>query len=318
MRRSPFRAGFTLIELLVVIAIIAILIGLLLPAVQKVREAAARMSCTNNLKQLALAGHSYESSNMALPKGASTNGTGPITMLLPYLEQEAIFKGYSQVGAPNWWNGGINRPGSTGSLNVPRPPGRYGAEGEIKSLQCPSAYAPTAYKTVVMAHNYGSPGIDYPSGGPFGHVFSGAPGAIVLGRSSYVGVAGDWRYGGGYQGIFYYNRPLTIVGISDGSSNTLMFGEYNPGLSPFTSDPILGGGPTTAAWGANSLYTAFGVASDKDSWGVFGSRHTNVINFAFGDGSVRALFNPTRYNGSDFPLFAAMAGVSDGTVVTFD
>src|SRR5262249_36578875 len=99
MSHRSRRFGFTLIELLVVIAIIAILIGLLLPAVQKVREAAARAQCQNNLKQIALAAHNYESTNGNLP-GYDTQFVSPLVRLLPYLEQDNQYKVFSFRPAP--------------------------------------------------------------------------------------------------------------------------------------------------------------------------------------------------------------------------
>jgi prepilin-type N-terminal cleavage/methylation domain-containing protein/prepilin-type processing-associated H-X9-DG protein len=296
------RSGFTLIELLVVIAIIAILIGLLLPAVQKVREAANKSTCSNNLKQLALAAHNYESANGVLPPGFNSSSyCGTLAYLLPYIEQDAIANLIPQTmlsptnTAGVWWGGAWTA-----------------ANNRIKTFMCPSDATYASVTLGVFAY------FTTNSGGMTGGYFGGD--LPTLGRTNYVAVAGALGQTGSsfwdtYRGAFFMNSQTTISGIADGSSNTLFFGDY---LCTQTS-------PTTtrqfaASWmGAGAMPTAWEILS-PGQWYAFSSRHPGRTQFAFGDGSVRAITNA----GSTTPWYTARwyalqqaAGTSDGAVANF-
>ena len=275
------RSGFTLIELLVVIAIIAILIGLLLPAVQKVREAAARMQCSNNLKQLAIAAHSYhDANNMMLPATGGSGccwGTWTIP-ILPYVEQDNVFRLYR-----NW--GGTD---ATGSRYSSAPNSNSVCNQRLKVYTCPSDTPSTPIGTMTnnnYAVNLGNTGYSQQAN-LNGVVFSGAPFRV------------------NFNGQL---RKEAITGITDGTSNTIMFAEVLQGIGSDLRGFVWWGDATgvTTYLGPNSplpdrIYTAFycnnqparglpcavSTGTDPAMMGAR-SRHTGGVNVSLCDGSVR-------------------------------
>ncbi|MBA4188096.1 MAG: prepilin-type cleavage/methylation domain-containing protein [Planctomycetaceae bacterium] len=316
------RRGFTLIELLVVIAIIAVLIGLLLPAVQKVREAAARIKCTNNLKQIGLAVHNYEGTYTSLPPGmvnnpgvadyagmkdyqknpavAPTTGTdfanhGFLSIMLPYIEQANVLS--LAAGGYNYrlnWNDPANQPVCTTRIPV---------------YECPSvpnthilATIPSSWSVAPALGDY------FPTSRASqvsGAWTSASPGAAL---SAYPG-------DDAVRGVLTHNRRTKINQITDGLSNTLMVGE-----SGARSEGWSGGkqysasiGGISGAWASNTNITCTGtqgpitpgvapvgkvtsgtqvptsVAINAYNQSELYAFHPGVCNVVLGDGSVRAL-----------------------------
>ena len=349
--------AFTLIELLVVIAIIAVLIGLLLPAVQKVREAAARMACSNNLKQIALAAHNYESANGYLP-GIDTQAVGPLVRMLPFLEQQSQYNLFSFRPAPEgdttsgpniyfiWFRDPLNRPPTTNTATIPRPPAVYGGEGQFKVFLCPSAPAVDTSSTVIQAVTPPgtTAGVDWNSAwGPAGNVwFSTMPGSQILGRTNYLASAGDPRpridrnsttnpQGRvDAHGLFYYKSKEKVAAVPDGTSNTLMFVECAGGLFSASGDPFFGTPKWTMnAWAWGVWWSGYGVCPNANSPNgpgqncstapgglnlspfAAGSLHAgSICNVAMADGSVKGL----NFRSIDSLSLAYLAGSRDGEI----
>ena len=213
-RRTP-RSGFTLIELLVVIAIIGVLIGLLLPAVQKVREAANRAKCQNNLKQLGLALHMFESTNNYFPPSAVTQAgvpglpaggnpySGLMPFLLPYIEQQAVARGYN-VALP-WWD----------------PSNRTAALAQIPILHCPSVPDPERYDDYFAGPGF-VPGVAAGGTSDYGALSGGnGSGYAFLWTPSTLGLTDVYPWGVNLSALVP-NQVTPIANITDGLSNTMV------------------------------------------------------------------------------------------------
>ncbi|HEY2784137.1 MAG TPA: DUF1559 domain-containing protein [Fimbriiglobus sp.] len=336
--RQTRKSAFTLIELLVVIAIIAVLIGLLLPAVQKVREAAARMKCANNLKQLGLAIHNYESTYNGLPPAAvNTSATtvipdladyqkagggyarhGFLSILLPYIEQANVLT--AAVGGYNFrvdWNDPINQPATR--IRIP-------------TYECPSSPSEHIVNPNPQSTTFFPATADY--------------NAITRGNNnSDVWVTGlGYAFPGtdGVNSILAVNKKNSITNCPDGLSNTLMLGEsaarqegWALGKQYATSATLgflAGGwgqesnnivcagtrGPITSGvkpLGKVTLGSQVAAAVTINGWnqGELYSFHSGVVNVAFGDGSVRSLRSSLSMS-----ILQRLAAKADGIPVNPD
>jgi len=327
------RGGFTLIELLVVIAIIAVLMGLLVPAVQKVREAANRMSCQNNLKQLAMACHNHHDTDGRLPPGYSRDPgrqASLLVYLLPHIEQAAMYTAW------NWAD-----PAANMTAGGP-------ARASVKTLVCPTASMPTNPYDIL-------------------------PGLWVSALSSYGGNGGSrilpWKENKA-DGVFFEtgmlakpyagNQPVRLTDILDGTTNTWLLGErthYDPAwdswmvaplqpkpdipIQPFaTTRALCPSGPLAISQVTHSGFTLLNSPMIRGyqpppppppgqpptpptpvPWGEieplmearaggFGSQHSSGVNFALADGSVRLFATSTTV-----PVLKAFSTRAGGEVV---
>ena len=300
----PRREAFTLVELLVVIAIIAVLIGLLLPAVQKVRETASRLSCSNHLKQLTLGLHHYHDSADHFPAGyvspeaPATVGAdyfnaawGWSSLLLPFVEQDTLARQMG-VSENSRFGGGVQScmPG-----HVPN----QLSQTPLTLFRCPSDTGP-ALNPIRNNHamsNYRA--VSGPYTAPF--------------------VSANFDYGG----VFYQNSNTRMTSITDGASNTMAIGECK-----FDEK----NGQTACIWAGMEGWVAPGQSSgvirvSDVCWFVdnvtavvngtasqaFGSRHPGGAMFGFCDGSARFF-----RNGADPENIRFLAGRNDGVIVNFD
>jgi prepilin-type N-terminal cleavage/methylation domain-containing protein/prepilin-type processing-associated H-X9-DG protein len=333
------RRAFTLIELLVVIAIIAILIGLLLPAVQKVREAAARAKCSNNLKQIGIALHAYHDSNNRLPPGGADDappfGTGGggwgsawTVYILPYIEQGPFHNLWQYFGSSGWGN-------ATDGANL--------NNVVIPTYRCPSTTLPE--KQNALTNPTSNPGGNGTAMVPTYCGISGAVNGLIPNyndsRTNAGGGAAGCCSGGiiGGNGVLYPNAQIKLTGITDGTSNTMLVSEQGDLLTTTNGQRVTwnASGPHGWAIGAHAgLPPNYGSGGDaramqittirypinqKTGWtptpgncasqGVcdntgqnipLNSPHPGGVNALLGDGSVRFVRDSI-----DMPTLAQLA-----------
>jgi prepilin-type N-terminal cleavage/methylation domain-containing protein/prepilin-type processing-associated H-X9-DG protein len=335
---SDRRPAFTLIELLVVIAIIGILIALLLPAVQKVREAAARIKCANNLKQLALGCHNYHSALASMPYARKYDIWDTYTwtqLILPYIEQQAVSDRYWTLPETGYRT---SYPGPNGPIGDDARL-REARQAVISTFLCPSDQGPmqNEFNTTQYGFIRGNYRGCVGSGDMYGNATDSTTGPWGVGMFGVVaGQSVDLNAG-------VHTTGVQITDVSDGTSNTLMLSEGTVATVTWWGGPIgeiiygnMGGALFSASLTPNSsapdrvigpcprdqrdgLYrepcltlggNAWWTPSARGAHAAARSHHTGGVNAALADGSVRFFSN-----GIDLSLWRALGTRSNGETV---
>jgi prepilin-type N-terminal cleavage/methylation domain-containing protein len=303
-------AGFTLVELLVVIAIIGVLVALLLPAVQAAREAARRMKCSSNLKQVALAAHNFHDVNSNFPSGSKLTSPPDVYYsnwainILPFIEQQNLFGRYDDT---------VNNVHANNKAVRETYVDTYSCPSEIKPKQIltPESAGPNGIAPYMQGSYRGMSGVSATGFDQWG----GFPSEVVVNMARDPGLRGmfhnDWPGGP--------TKPERVATITDGTSNTLFVGERSTRTRQVRGTFWANSFNLYALSGAYAQsatllpdYDACGrIASDiaqcKYGWGSF---HPQMLHFAFGDGSVRSI-----KTNIDMKLFTYLATIGNGETV---
>ena len=332
---SRIRLGFTLIELIIVIAIIVVLIAILVPAVQKVRASAAHVQCSNNLKQIALAAHTFEGQNKRLPPGyigplnnqsfdtsiadgdpADNQWVGHLPLLLPFLDQAPLWEQVNEKfnldkQSQPWW-----KPNPASPLDYPV------ATQTLVIFRCPASesseipfQAGSSRGTVVGAHFFHS--------GPFNRMKhltenyddgTGNAYPFRLAATNYLGVCGAGKgtspWWNSWEGVYTNRSKNRLTDVTDGTSQTLLYGEGSgrADVDPVTS--ALTENAMNISWfGVGVLPSSTGLArAESATWNQFSSNHEKGVLFAFADGTVRSLAHNL-----DSSILLQLSGMRDGS-----